>query len=150
MASHTVMLQGEPIVDEQTTAAEAITPGMLIETNQPALGQCRKHASAAVNASPVFALERDEMGSGIDIAYAIGDRVKIAYCSVGDKVNALVGNGITLTGKEFLESAGDGTLRPLATDAATDDTQRVSVVARSAESTGGATVGVTRHRVIIV
>jgi len=150
MASHVIALRGEPIVDEQNAASEAITPGMLCQPNLPALGQVRKHATAAANAAPVFALERDEMGKTIDTAYAIGDRVKLGRFAPGDGVNALVGAGQTLTGVEFLESAGDGTLRAVVTDASTDDTQRNAIVARSAESTGGATAGVTRHRVVIV
>lgn len=150
MASHVIMLRGEPIVDEQNTASEAITPGMLVEVNQPALGQVRKHATAAGNASPFFALERDEMGKTIDTAYAVGDRVKLCRAAPGDGINALVGAGQTLTGKEFLESAGDGTLRAVVTSAGTADTSRSSIVARSAESTGGATAGVTRHRVVVV
>jgi hypothetical protein len=150
MASHAVALRGEPIVDEQNAASEAITPGMLCEVNQPALGQIRKHATAGGNAAPTFAMERDEMGQGLDVPYAIGDRVKLGRFSVGMGVNGLLAAGQTCTGKEFLESNGDGTMRVAVTDASTDDTQRRGIVAKSAESTGGATGGVTRHRMTIV
>lgn len=147
MASKVIALRGEPIVDEQNTASAAITPGHLIEINA---GQWRKHAGAALNAAPIFALERDEMGDDIDTAYASGDRVKAGFFTAGQRVNALIGIGQNITEGDYMESAGDGTLKKLATDAATDDTQRESVVARAAEGSGGAVAAVTRLKVVIV
>jgi len=132
-------------VEEQWKASEAITPGHLIQFNS---SQWRKHADAAKNAQPTFALERDEMGKDIDTAYAANDYVKAGFFHTGDKVNALIASGQDLNPGDALESAGDGTLRALATDAATDDTQRTSVVAYSAEVSGAVTV-LTRHRVVV-
>lgn len=147
MASRVIALRGEPIVDEQNTASEAITPGHLIQIDT---GQWRKHADAGLNAQRVFALERSEMGDDIDTAYASGDRVKAGFFSPGQRVNALLPIGVTVVeGATYLESNGDGTLRPLDTDAATDDTQRASVVGLAAESIGP-TAAVTRCKVWIV
>lgn len=146
MASKVIALRGEPIVDEQNSCSAAITPGHLIEINT---GQWRKHATAAGNAPPWFALERDEMGDGIDVAYAANDTVKAGFFAKGMRVNALIPIGQTLAKGDKLESNGDGTLRKLVTDAATDDTQRISVVAEAAEAVS-LTAAVTRAKVIIV
>jgi hypothetical protein len=145
-----IALRGEPIVDEQLTASAAITPGDLIEISS---GQWQRHGSAGLNAAAVFALERDEGGVGIATDstddYAVNDYVKAGFFKPGERVNALIASGQNLSQGAFLESAGDGTLRALTTDAATDDTQRVSVVAMSAEDSGAVLVK-TRHAVIIV
>lgn len=132
MASKVIALRGEPTVDEQNTASEAITPGMLIEINA---GQWRKHATAAGNSERAFALERDEMGKDIDTAYASGDRVKAGFFSKGQKVNALVATGVALVeGETYLESAGNGLLRIAAVNAATSQAQREGIVGVSAET----------------
>ena len=146
MASKRVALAGSPEVFEEFTASAVLTPGDLIEINS---GQWRRHGTAAKNAVAAFALERDEMGDDIDVNYASGDNVKVGFFGKGMRVNAFIASGQNLSKGAFLESAGDGTLRALVTDAATDDTQRASVVAMSLEDSG-AVNSKTRHRVVIV
>lgn len=146
MASKVIALQGQPIVDEQNSCSAAITPGDLIEIDT---AQWRKHATAAKNASPWFALERDEMGDGIDVDYAANDIVKAGLFSPGMKVNARIAIGETLVKGDKLESAGAGTLRKVVTDAATDDTQRTSVVGEADEAVP-LTAAITRAKVKIV
>ena len=145
MASRKVALRGSPIVDEQDTASAAITPGDLIEIDT---GQWRRHADAGLNAAPIFALERDEMGDDFDVDYASLDAIKAGYFAPGMRVNAFIASGQNLSQGDFLESAGDGTVRALATDAATDDTQRVSVVGIAAADS--AAVVVKTRQVIII
>jgi len=145
MASKVIAVRGEPIVDEQLNAGEAVTPGHLIDISS---GAWIKHAGAGLNASPTFALERDEQGSEITVAYASGDRLKAGFFRPGDVVNALVASGQTLAVGAWLESAGDGTLRAIAEDAATDDDQRNAIVARSKEAVTA--TALTRHKVWIV
>lgn len=146
MASKVIALRGDPIVDEALLAVAAITPGYLIEV---ASGKWQKHGTAAKNAAAIFALERDELGKEITEDYAINDYVKAGHFAPGMRVNALIASGQNLTIGTYLESAGDGTLRTLTTDSATDDTQRVSVVAMSVEDSGAVVVE-TRHKVAIV
>ena len=146
MASNSIVLVGKPLVDEQLTASAAITPGHLIEVSS---AQWQKHGTAAKNAAPWFALERDEIGKEISVAYAADDEVKAGLFPGGSKVNAFIASGQDLNIGDYLESAGDGTLRALVTDAATDDTQRASAVAMSAEASGAVTV-LTRHKVWII
>jgi hypothetical protein len=113
MARLTVMLLGgdEAIYNEDSKAAEAITPGHLISLNSS--GDTIKHATAGGRANR-FALERSEMGKGIDDAYAVGDTVKAAAVQKGHRVNALIASGQNITVGGILESAGNGTLRALA------------------------------------
>lgn len=107
MASKTVVLRGTPEVDEQNTASAAITPGHLIEKNA---GQWRKHSTATGLAVRSFALERDELGKGIEVAYAAGDRVKAGYFKPGDRVNAIMPSGEDGAEDALVESDGAGRL----------------------------------------
>lgn len=142
------MLQGVPIVDEQSAAGETgIIPGMLLELQ--ADSEVIKHSGAGLNAAAIFALERDELGDDIDVAYGLGDRVKVGRFATGDKVNALIASGQDINTGDYLESAGDGTLRAIAEDAATDDDQRVSTIGQAAEDVGPVTA-LTRLKVWIV
>jgi hypothetical protein len=108
MAKRVIALMGQPIQNEDAAAAEAITPGHLVSQNTSGLWV--KHPTAAGAAPRTFAMERDEMGKGIDDAYAIGDTVKVGAFTSGMRVNAIIGV-VTTTIGGMMESAGNGTLR---------------------------------------
>jgi hypothetical protein len=112
MAKRVIALQGNPIQYEDWAAAEAITPGQLVNLNGS--GLLIKHATAAGPAAKMFAMERDEMGDNIDVAYAIGDTVKVGAFHAGQRVNAFIASGQNITVGAFLESAGGGNLRVFA------------------------------------
>lgn len=117
MAKRVIALLGHPIQNEDGAANEAITPGMLITRNGS--GLWIKHATAAaVPPCREYAMERDEMGNNIDVAYAIGDTVKAGAFSPGMRVNALIANGVNVGIGAKLESAGNGTLRAVTTGTA--------------------------------
>jgi hypothetical protein len=105
-----IALLGTPIVLDEDEAAEAITPGHLVEYSG---GNLIKHATAAGKAARNFALERDEMGKDIDTAYAIGDQVKVGAFHQGQRVLVWIASGQNITKGNYLESAGDGTLRAM-------------------------------------
>lgn len=140
MAERTIILKGQGIRKEGE-ADSAITPGHLIA--QASDGKFDVHGTAAANAAKTFAVENELAGKEIDDAYADGDRLFYEHCVPGQEVYALVAaSAAAIVIGDFLESAGDGTLRVLTTDAATDDTQRASVVARALEAvnnSGGGT-----------
>lgn len=136
MAKKSIFLLGQPVYNEDGVAGEVITPGQLLQGVTTLL----KHASAGANAARTFALERDEMGKTIDNTYAIGDTVKVGSFHQGEHVLAFIASGQNLTEGQLLESAGNGTLRALASGVA---------LARSLETTGAVTV-LTRVRVEIV
>jgi len=128
MAKRVIKLLGEPIQNEDDKAAEAITPGHLVTFDGS--GNLIKHATAGGNAARTFALEREEMGDDIDVAYGINDTVKVGYFPPGTRVNALIASGQNLTKGDFLESAGNGGLRKFGSG---------TIIGRSLETTGAVT-----------
>lgn len=105
----TILLKGTPQYREGVANA-AITPGYLVE--QMSTGKFRKHATAAVRASAMFAIEQDYVGKAIDTAYAANDQLRYLVAQRGDQVYALVAaSAAAIVIGDFLESAGDGTLR---------------------------------------
>ena len=147
MARTVIALKGVPEINEEDTAAAAITPGDLMDYDGS--GNWIRHAGAGLNAVPSFALERDELGSGVLVAYASGDIVKAGTFHTGQRVYATLSSGENVAKGALLESDGAGLLQALVTDAATDDTQRVSVVARAMEAVN-ASAGALRIRVEVV
>jgi len=110
MARKVIVLLGQPIVNEEGVATAAITPGMLVD----GVTSIAPHAIAGADCPRTFALEREELGQNIDDAYAIGDTVKVGAFAPGQRVNALIASGQNIAANQALESAGDGTLRLLA------------------------------------
>jgi hypothetical protein len=106
MARRTITLKGVPYIDEDGSAAVAITPGMLVDgvasisLQGTANAPCRR-----------VALERDELGDDIDTDYAIGDQVKVGSYSPGMRVYGWVASGQTITADDYLGAAGDGTYK---------------------------------------
>lgn len=132
MASDVISLLGMPVISEDRKAGAAITPGHLIDIS--GLTDVVVHAGAGKTAAPRFALERDELGNEISVAYATNDQVKMGSFAPGMRVNALLASGANVVSGDFVESAGDGTLQKVVTDAATDDTQRRSTVGQVLET----------------
>lgn len=130
MASERVIvLRGKPIIDEQNLCGSTgITPGMLIDISS---GVWVPHGDGAVGAT-VFALERDELGDDIDVAYAEDDRVKAGYFKMGERVNALIASGEVIAEGGQVEAAGGGLLA-----GGTTATQVVGVAAEDIDTTGG-------------
>lgn len=111
-----IALLGVPIQNEDGKASEVVKPGHLVK----GVLTIAKQSTAGGPASRTFALERDELGKGIDDSYtdtagsanyAIGDYVKVGSFAPGMRVNALIASGQNIAEDSFLEPAGDGTLR---------------------------------------
>lgn len=135
--------RGEFIGQEAlSAAASAILPGHLIEVLSA--GTVQEHSTAAANAAKTFALANTANGGTIDDAYAVGETVLFGTAQSGQLVNALLAAAaVAVTKGAPLESAGDGTLRVLTADAATDQTQRDSIVGyadESVDNSGGGAV----------
>jgi len=115
-----VILQGTPVVTEEGTASAEVRPGYLVDGTV----DIAHHASAGGNTPRAVALERDELGKGIDNTYqgsgtdsafyASGERVKTATLYPGCRATMFIASGQDIQANEKLESAGDGTLRALA------------------------------------
>ena len=107
--ANTIDLNGSAL-NKELDAAGAITPGHLIERDGS--GTVVVHSTAAARAAAMFARENDLLGADITVAYASGDRVQMLMFPKGGEVNALVAASATaIVVGDFLESAGDGTLR---------------------------------------
>lgn len=123
-------------------AASVVVPGDLVEII--AAGEIQEHSTAAANAQKAFALPNTTIGGTIDDAYAVGDSVLYGVFKTGQEVNARLAAGATAVVEGVaLESAGDGTLRVLTADAATDQGQRDATVAyatQTLDNSGGGTV----------
>ena len=133
MATKVVNLKGSPIPKEGT-AEVAITPGELIERDATD-GQFQPHATAAGNAVPMFADINPEIGGGLDDDYAVNQQMKAFVAYSGCEVNALVAaSAAAIAIGDYLESAGDGTLRKASSSAATSEAQRAGIVARALEA----------------
>ena len=114
-----VVVRGVPIVNEDGVASAQVKPGYLVD----GVTSIAHQAVAGANTPRAFALERSELGTGIDNTfqgqgtgsafYASGDTVKVATCAPGDEVTAFLasGYGVAVNGK--VQAHGDGTLRPL-------------------------------------
>lgn len=132
-----VILNGADLVqvNENGAASEAIKPGYLVK----GVSTIAKQTSTGW-VPPAFALERSELGAGIDdahrgsgtiaAAYASGDTVKVGVCPPGTVLTAYIPSGQNIQEDELLESNGNGTLKSGSTNP----------VARSLDNVGAVTV----------
>lgn len=106
MAKKTIKLKKyEDIVNEET-AAEAITPGQLVELKSD--GEIQKHATGGGEAGLRIALEDELQGKTIEEDYADGDPVQVWDVQPGEEVLVVVESGDSPSIGDFLESAGNG------------------------------------------
>jgi hypothetical protein len=134
MAKKVIKLLGEPIQNEDDKAAAAITPGHLVDFDGS--GNLVKHATAGGFCQLAVALEREEMGNGIDVDYAIGDTVKVGVFPRGTRFLGFIASGQNITKGNMMESAGNGTFRVFGSG---------TRLARSLDTTGAVTA-LTRIR----
>lgn len=119
-------------------AGGTIKPGHLIMLNSS--NKVVVHATAGGTAAADFALENYLVGKGIDTAYASTDLVLHKIFGPGDQVNAIVAaSASAIVIGDFLESAGDGTLRKVVAQNDTDGTgapeiRTHKVIARALEA----------------
>lgn len=115
MKNRSVILRGDPDINEYGTASATVKPGYLVKGIRTIA-----HQTATTTSVPnAFALERDELGQGLDNSrqgsgttsafYASGDVVKVGVFDSGDELVAFVASGAYVE-DDLLESAGDGTL----------------------------------------
>lgn len=151
MAPKVIVLRGTPIQKESLAAsATTIVPGDLLE--RASATEVQEHSTAAGNAVPMFADFRpwvEASGLAIDEVYPVGDTVIHFTANPGDEVYARLATSQTIAVGDYLESAGDGTLREVAASAATSEAQRASTVGRAVEAVT-TTTAILRLRVEVV
>ena len=106
MAKNTIRLKNYVNVFEEIEAASAIIPGELVEII--AAGTVQVHSTEGGNVLPMFAIEDELQGKGIDEAYAAGDQVQVWIPTRGDQVYAILEDGNDVVIGDFLESNGLG------------------------------------------
>lgn len=137
----TILLRGDPLALE-AVGSGAITPGHLLERDSG--GTVSVHSSAAGVASPMFAREEEYVGGGISTAYASGDTIPFYVGRKGDQFYAILADDVVVSVGELLESAGDGTLRPV------DTAGEPIVRALEAVNTSGGAVATSRIKVEVI
>ena len=108
MAYKTITILGDGLRKE-ALANGAVTPGHLLQLEST--GKVASHASAGGNAARAFAVEDDLQGKEIGDDYATGEQVLYCIFRPGEEVYALIADGENISIGDYLESAGDGTLR---------------------------------------
>jgi hypothetical protein len=132
MAKNTIKVKKYGDHIEEITSGGVITPGMLIA--EGSAGTVAVHSTAGGAVIPMFALEDELQGKGVDDNYASGAKVQCWYPYRGDQVYALLADGETAVVGSLLESNGDGYLKVYAADSAGVAEAPLSIVAQATEA----------------
>lgn len=137
MNKRSIIQRGSPEVYEAGAASETIKPGYLTK----GVSTISKQTATTTGVPPLqIALERDELGTGIDNTYqndgtgsafyASGDRVKVAVFKRGERFLGYIASGQNVVEDDQMQSAGDGTFAEGTT----------KPIARAVETVGAVTV----------
>jgi hypothetical protein len=107
-APTTILLRGRGLRRE-APAGGAITPGHLVAYNSS--GNLVVHGTAGAKTRPLFAVENELLGKGINDAYAVNDLVQAEELHVGDVYALLPAAAAAIVIGDKLTSNGDGTLK---------------------------------------
>jgi len=140
MAYHTIKIKKySDVIEELTSTAVALTPGMLLEVITG--GYVRKHATLGGNVTPpMFALEDELQGRGIDDDYAVSSKIQVWIPGRGDRVYALLKNGVSVVAGDLLASGGDGTLIKYVSSISVKSNQIVAIAMEAVDMSGSAGV----------
>jgi len=132
VARKTIVLKGHQFgIRVERKAAAAITPGDLIQYTSTDLFQ--RAGVAAVAYPPIFAVENEVFGKGIEVDYGVNDQVLAEACHSGMEVYAcLAAAAVAIVVGDFLTPAADGTLRKVVT---TD--YRIAVALEAVDNSAG-------------
>ena len=158
MTYNTIKIKKYSDVIEEIDAVEVFTPGHLLE--ETSAGKVQKHSTEASTVLPMFALENELEGEGIDDAFSADDKVQCWIPYRGDMVYAWLADGEDVDIGNPLVSNGDGTLRKMveklesSADTTIDYSHRVVGFAVEAkdlsESSGGESSGLIGDQHIVV
>lgn len=120
--SQTIVLKqvqiGRAQIEKQAVAE--LYPGHLLE--RTSADKVQKHSTSGGTCSlPMFAIEDENQGNGIDDAYAADARVVCWMPQRGDQVQAVLADGQNVSIGDYLESNGDGTLKKFTADVEESD-----------------------------
>src|SRR5262245_21743192 len=109
-----VLLRGmdngpDGIRDDMKAGEAGILPGHMLDVN--ATGDLIKHATAGGKRVGKYALEREEAGDDLDVAYALGDAVKYIDHISGVTLNLILATGQTVAANKPIVSNGNGQVK---------------------------------------
>lgn len=139
MIRKTIKIKKYSDVIEEYAAGGTITPGHLVALNSA--GKVIVHATEAGVILPMFALEDELQGKGIDDTYKEDDRVQVWIPGRGDEVYALLAANESVNIGDYLVSKGGGTLKKLASNTVADS----QIIGFAVEAAGSVNV----ERVIV-
>lgn len=112
---NTIWLGGLGTVIGDIAAGGSITPGHLLERfNSSGVWRWRAHSTGGGNTAPAVALAQHLVNKGVDDVYNTNDLVDAVVLSPGATAWMLIASGQNIVFGNQLESAGNGTLRILA------------------------------------
>ena len=114
MAYKTISIKDYSGIRNEATAAEAITPGQMVELTSA--GKVQKQSTAGGFAEKAFALEDELQGKEIGDAYASASIVQYGIFNSGDEVYAWLKDGETIVIGDKLTPDGTGQLQKLTAD----------------------------------
>lgn len=133
---NTIKLKNYLNVFEEYEAAGTIKPGMLLEYDSDK--KVNVHSDAGGNAVPLFALEDELQGNGIDDDYSSGDQVQAWVPQRGEQVYAILKDDENVSAGAYLVSAGNGELQEMTdydtADSFGDAESRMSIVGQALEA----------------
>jgi len=133
MALKSIKIKNFSDVNEEYTAtAVAIIPGTLIAIDSSANVQA--HATAGGNVLPMFAVEDELQGKGIDDTYAASDKIQCWIPGRGDIVMAILADDEDVSIGDFLESNGSGLMQAHAADASNAPNVTNQIVGQALEA----------------
>lgn len=102
-----------PVIIADVPAGGTITPGHLIERYDAGSGvvKWRVHSTQAGAAAKAVALNWSSMNKGVDDNYTASDLMEAIIAPSGVNLWMIIASGQNIAIGNFLESAGDGTLR---------------------------------------
>lgn len=116
---NTIFLGGNGTKVGDLAASAAISPGHLIDRfNNSGVIRLRKHATAGGACERLVATEQSMNNKQVTDAYAANDLVEAVALSTGATAWMHLASGQNIAAGDKLESAGDGTLRILASGVA--------------------------------
>lgn len=151
MAKNTIKLKKYLDIIEERIAHETIKPGMLLMLNSD--NEFAKHTpTSGVVAPPIFALEDELRGKGIDDSYVINDQVQGWIAQRGEQVYALLADGEAVVIGDRLASNGNGYLKKHDADSLREDEiVAIALEAVDLSSSSGADTNVTgRIKIMVV
>lgn len=115
----TIWLGGPRTEIGDLAASETITPGQLVDRfNSSGVIRWRKHATAGGACAKAVATEQSMLNRSVDATYLVGDLMEVSIGAGGSTFWMYIASGQNIAAGNKLESAGDGTLRILASGTA--------------------------------